>query len=101
VTHNNPLKKSLRRRGMVSRPGNMSLWPKTRRATASNRGFGRERNAVIRPQGPDVARMYFFNGLITVEALKVPYPIPLKIKGILALMRLMRRFKLDWNRQWV
>ena len=25
---------------------------------------GRERNAVIRPQGPDAARMDFFNGLL-------------------------------------
>ena len=30
---------------------------------------GRERNAVIRPQGPDVARMDFFNGLLRPEYL--------------------------------
>ncbi len=28
---------------------------------------GRERNAVIRPQGPDAARMDFFNGLIRID----------------------------------
>ena len=28
---------------------------------------GRERNAVIRPQGPDAARMDFFNGLLRTQ----------------------------------
>ena len=34
---------------------------------------GRECNAVIRPQGPDAARMDFFNGLLRVDC-GIPRP---------------------------
>ena len=63
---NSPLKKSLCRRGRV-----IVAEDKTRDRRESL-DSGRERNAVFRPQGPDAARMDFFNGLLK----HVPTPNP-------------------------
>ena len=60
---NSPLIKSLCRRGRV-----IVAVDKARDRVESG-DSGRERNAVIRPQGPDVARMDFFNGLLRPEYL--------------------------------
>ncbi|MCE2441301.1 MAG: DUF2283 domain-containing protein [Candidatus Latescibacteria bacterium] len=56
---NSPLKKSLCRRGRV-----IVAEDKARNRVESG-DSARERNAVFRPQGPAVARMDFFNGLLT------------------------------------
>ena len=55
---NSPLIKSLCRRDRV-----IVAEDKARDRVESG-DSGRERNAVIRPQGPDAARMVFFNGLL-------------------------------------
>ena len=53
-----PLKKSLCRRGRVIVAEGKA------RDRVESRDSARERNAVIRPQGQDVVRMDFFNGLL-------------------------------------
>ena len=53
-----PLKESLCRRGRVIVDEDKA------RDRVESSDSARERNAVIRPQGPDVARMDFFNGLL-------------------------------------
>ena len=57
-THNSPLRKSLCRRGRAN------VVEDKARDRVPSFDSARERNAVFRPQGPAVARMDFFNGLI-------------------------------------
>ena len=61
VALNSPLKKSLCMRGRV-----IVAEDKARDRVESG-DSGRECNADIRPQGPDAARMDFFNGLLKIH----------------------------------
>ncbi len=67
---NSPLKKSLYRRGRVIVAEDKA---RDRRESLDS---GRERNAAVRSQGPDVTRMDFFNGLLRVEPTEISVDAP-------------------------
>ena len=68
---NSPLIKSLCRRGRVIVAEDKApacAVHADRHDRVESGDSGRECNAVIRPQGPDAARMDFFNGLLRAQA---------------------------------